>query len=117
MKLYFILQHRQPPFLINVLILFPLKLGFSNMLLVKTFRVRQRQSVLIRLINVDMMQESRFPELCLDGVLQYCLLHNMKTLISQVEPRIPGNEQVVHCHIPNTRPVYANPTVKSRISI
>ena len=61
------------------------------MFLVKIFRARQRQPVSIHLINADMIRESYFPELCLDGVMQYCLPYNMKTLISQVKRQIPGN--------------------------
>ena len=65
--------------------LLPLKLDFSSMFLVKTFRARQKQPVSMHLINVDMMRDSGFPELCLDGIMQYCLPYNMKTLISEVK--------------------------------
>ena len=77
------------------------------MLFVKTFRVRQRQLVSIRLTNVAMMCDPRLSELCLDGVMQHCLPYSMKTLISQVKRRIPGNE-VVHCDITDTVPAHAN---------
>ena len=93
-----------------MLTLFPLKLGSLNIFLLKTFRARQRQSVSIRLINVDMMREPRFPGLCLDGVMQYCLPYNMKTLISKIKRQISGNE-VVHCDITNTVSAHANPVV------
>ena len=99
-----------------MLTLFPLKLGSLNIFLLKTFRARQRQSVSIRLINVDMMREPRFPGLCLDGVMQYCLPYNMKTLISKIKRQISGNE-VVHCDITNTVSAHANPVVWSRIVI
>ena len=62
MKLFSFLQHPSLVLLINVLILFPLRLGLSNMFFVKTFRARQRQLVSIRLSNVDMMCEPRFWE-------------------------------------------------------
>ena len=87
-----------------------------NMLLVKTFRARQRRPLSIRLINVDMMRDPRFPELCSDGVMQYCLPHNMNTLIFQVKRQIPGNE-VVHCDITNTVSAHAHPVVTLRILI
>ena len=108
MKLFRFLQHPYPALLITVLILFPLKLGLSNKLFVKTFRARQKQPVSIRLINVDMMRYPRLPVLCLDGVVQHCLRYSMKTLISQVKRRIPGNE-VVHCDITNTVSAHASP--------
>ena len=90
MKLFSFLQHPSLVLLINVLILFPLRLGLSNMFFVKTFRARQRQLVSIRLSNVDMMCEPRFWELCLDQAMPYCLPYTKKTLISQVKRRIPG---------------------------
>ena len=99
-----------------MLILFPTKLGLLNMLFVKIFRARQRQPVLIHLFNVDVMRYPRCPEFCLGEVLQYCLPYNMKTLISQVKRRIPGNE-IVHCDITNTVPAHANAVVTSRILI
>ena len=86
------------------------------MFLVKTFRARQRQPVSIHLINADMIRDSYFPELCLDGVMQYCLPYNMKTLISQVKRQIPGNG-VVHCDITDTGSAHADPFVTSRILI
>ena len=86
------------------------------MFFIKTFRARQRQPVSIHQINVDMMCDPRFPELCLDGVMQYCLFYNMKTLISQVRQRMAGNE-IFHCDITNTVPAHANPVVTSRILI
>ena len=86
------------------------------MFLVKTFRARQKQPVSIPLIHIDMMRDPRFPELCLDGVMQYCLLYNMKTLISQVKRQIPGNG-VVYCDITNTGPAHENPVVTSRMFI
>ena len=55
------------------------------MVLVKTFRPRQMELVSIRLINVVMTPERRFAEICLDGVMKYCLPYNMKILISQVK--------------------------------
>ena len=55
------------------------------MVLVKTFRPHQMEPVSIRLINVDMTPERRFTEICLDGVMRYCLPYNMKILISQVK--------------------------------
>ena len=55
------------------------------MLLVKPFRANQMQLVLIHLINVDLTPERRFVELYLGGALQYCFIHNMKILISQVK--------------------------------
>ena len=99
-----------------MLILFPLKLGLSNMLFNKTYRARQRQPVSIRLIDVDMMHDPRFPEICLDEVKQHCLPYNMKTMISQVKRRIPGNE-VVLCDITNTVPADAYPVTTFRILI
>ena len=93
-----------------MLILFPLKLGSLNMFLVKTFRARQRQPVSMRLINVDMMRDPRFPGLCLNRGMQHCLPYNMKTLISKIKRQIPGNE-VVHCDITNTVSTHANPVV------
>ena len=86
------------------------------MFFVKTLRKCQRQPVSISLINVDMMRDQRFPELCLDGVMQYCLPYNMKTLISLVKRRSPGNE-VVHCDITNTVSAHANHVVTSLILI
>ena len=62
-----------------------------------------------------MMRDPRFPELCLDGVIQYCLPFNMETLISQVKRRISENE--VHCDIKNSVTVHANPVVTSGILI
>ena len=67
-------------------------------------------------INVDMMRDPCFPELSLDGVMQYCLPYNMKTQISQVKPRIRGNV-VVHCDVINTVPAHANPVVTLRMVI
>ena len=75
----------------NAHILFPLKLGFSNICLVKVFRLHQRQPVSIRLINVDMTPEQPFVDLCLDGVWQYCLPRNVKSLISQEIRQNPRN--------------------------
>ena len=63
-----------------------------------------------------MMRNLRFPELCLDEVMQYCLPCNMKILVSQVKRRIPENE-VVHCDIINTVSAHANPVVTLRILI
>ena len=68
------------------------------------------------MIIADMMRDPRFPELCLDGVIQYCLPYNMKTMISQVKRRIPGNE-VVLCDITNTVPADAYPVTTFRILI
>ena len=99
-----------------MLILFPLKLGFLNMLSVKTLRARYRQPVSISLINVDRMRDPRFPELCLDGVMQYYLPFNMETLISQVKRRVSGDE-IVHYDITKTVSVYPNPFVTSRVLI
>ena len=70
----------------------------------------------MRLINVDTMHDLRFPGLCLDGVMQYCLPCNMKTLISKIKRQIPGN-QVVHCDITNAVSAHANPVVSSRMLI
>ena len=39
------------------------------MFLVQAFREHQRESVLIRLVKVDMMPEQRFAELSLDRVM------------------------------------------------
>ena len=75
------------------------------MLFVKIFRVRQRQSVSIRLTNVAIMRDPRLSELRLDEVMQHCLPYSMKTLISQVKRRIPGNE-AVYCDIINTVPAH-----------
>ena len=86
------------------------------MLFVKTFRVRQRQPVSIRLTNAAMMHDPRLSELCLDGVMQHYLPYSMKTLISQVKRRIPGNE-VVHCDITNKVPAHANPVATFRMLI
>ena len=86
------------------------------MFFVKTFTAHQRQPVSIRMIIADMMRDPRFPELCVDGVMQYCLPYNMKTMISQVKRRIPGNE-VVHCDNANTVSAHAIPVVTSWIPI
>ena len=99
-----------------MLIIYPLKLGLSNMLFVKAFRARQRQPVSILLTNVDMMRDQRLPELCLDGVMQHCIPYSMKTLISQVKRQIPENG-VVHCDITNTVPAHANSIATFRILI
>ena len=63
-----------------------------------------------------MMHDPRLPELCLDGVMLHCLPCRMKTLISQVKRRIPGNE-VVNCDITNTMPAHANPVATPWILI
>ena len=39
----------------------------------QAFRAHQREPVSISLVNVDMTPEQRFAELCLNGVMQYCL--------------------------------------------
>ena len=57
-----------------------------------------------------------YQNLSLNGVMQYCLPYNIKTLIFQVKPRIPGNE-VVHCDIRITMPAHANPVVRPLILI
>ena len=61
------------------------------MFLVKPFRTNQMKPVWKRLINADLTPERHFVELYLDGVLQYCLLHNMKVLIFQVKRQSLGN--------------------------
>ena len=67
-------------------------------------------------LSVDTMCDPCFPELSLDGVMQYCLPYNMKTQFSQVKPRILGNV-VVHCDVINTAPAHANPVVTLRMVI
>ena len=80
-------------------ILFPLNSGFSNIPLVKAFRANKRQPV--RLVKVDMASKWRFPDLCVDGVMRYCLPYNMKILTAKVKQQSPQN-RVALCAIPNT---------------
>ena len=65
------------------------------------------------LIDGDMMPEECFAELCLDGVMQYCLPYNMKNWVSQLKRRSLGNG-VAHCVITNKGPAHANPAIRSR---
>ena len=75
------------------------------MFLVKAFRAHKSQCVLIPMIDIDMMSEQHFAELCLDGVMQDCLPYSMKILISQVKRQSPGNG-VVHYVITNIVPAH-----------
>ena len=85
------------------------------MFFVTTFRARQRQPVLIHLINVDMMRDPRFPELCSIAylTLPYLLDQSNKSLTNSWKwgcslwyHKHNARSCKSRCHIPETDLIY-----------
>ena len=88
--------------MIHVLILLPLKLSSLNIFFLKLSERAKGNRYRYSFLSVDTMCDPCFPELSLDGVMQYCLPYNMWVFIKTTDSWECSCSLWCHKHSPSS---------------